>query len=282
MMEIRLNNGITMPQLGFGVYLINDNELCKQSVLTALKNGYRLIDTAAVYRNERGTGQAIKESGIERKEIFLTTKIWVQDYGYEKTRVAIDGALKRLQVDYVDLMLLHQPYSDYLGSWKAMEEAFEAGKLRSIGLSNFKIKKLQQVLDMAKIKPAVNQVECHPYFQQRELKAFQKKYDIALEAWYPIGHGSKDLLNEKTFTQLAEKYSKSPVQVILRWHVQVGNIAIPKSTNPKHIISNIDIFDFELSNDEMEAIRGLDRNKGYFTIPEFLMSFFTKLIKIKY
>lgn len=268
MTKINLNNGTSIPPLGFGVYMVPDHNECKHAVLNALKEGYRLIDTAAVYQNERAVGETMKESGIPRGEIYLTTKIWIQDYGYEKTAAAIDGALERLQVDYIDLMLLHQPFADYLGSWKALEEAVDAGKLGSIGLSNFKTQKLQQVLDMARVRPVVNQVECHPYFQQKELKKLLKANQIELQAWYPIGHGSPELLGEKVLADLAKKHGKDTVQIILRWHLQEGNIALPKSTNPAHIRSNFDVFDFALSQEDMDAIRAMDRDASFFDMPE--------------
>lgn len=271
-----------MPRVGFGVFMIKDANQCEQSVSAALAAGYRSIDTAAVYFNETGVGNAIKSSNVNRSEIFLTTKIWVSDYGYERTKMAIDSALKKLQVDYIDLMLLHRPYSDYLGSWKALEDAVNSGKLRAIGVSNFAIPELQEILDIATIKPVVNQIECHPYFQQSEIRSFLQKHEIALTAWYPLAHGSKDLLNEKIFTDLASIYNKSVVQIILRWHVQMNNIAIPKSTNPSHIKSNINIFDFELTEAQMQSISQLDRNKGFDNMPDFLAKIMARLTKIKH
>lgn len=265
---VTLNNRLTMPNLGFGVYLVPDFEECKKSVLEALKVGYRLIDTAAVYMNERAVGAAISESDVARKDIFLTTKLWPQDYPYEKAKAAIDKALEKLNVEYIDLLLLHQPFGDILGAWKAMEEAVEEGKLKAIGLSNFGIEKAQLIINHAKIIPAVNQVECHPYYQETELKEYLDQYGIKLEAWYPIGHGSKELLNETVFSELSDKYRKSNVQIILRWHLQDGNIAIPKSTNPNHIKSNFDIFDFILTEEEMVAIRAVDKMERFFNMPE--------------
>lgn len=263
-----LNNGSIIPPLGFGVYLVPNHAECKTAVSLALKEGYRLIDTAAVYQNERAVGEAMKESGVARESIFLTTKIWVQDYGYEQTAAAIDGALERLQTGYCDLMLLHQPFADYLGSWKALEEAVDKGKLKAIGLSNFKTEKLQNVLDMARIKPAVNQVECHPYYQQKGLKKLLEAHQIKLMAWYPIGHGASELLGERVLKDIAQKHGKDTVQIILRWHLQEGNIAIPKSTNPQHIHSNFDIFGFSLDDGDMNMIRGMDKNTGFFNMPE--------------
>jgi diketogulonate reductase-like aldo/keto reductase len=280
MNTMKLNNGMEIPLIGFGVYLIHNKAVCKQSVLIALKNGCRLIDTAAMYGNEDSVGQAMRESGIDRKEIFLTTKIWVSDFGYEKTKMAVDGCLKRLGVESIDLLLLHQAFDDYLGSWKALEEAVAEGKVRSIGISNFGIPEIENLMKVAKIKPVLNQVQCYPYLQQRELKQFMNELDIALEAWYPIGHGDKKLLTEEVFTRLAGKYHKSNVQIILRWHIQEGNIAIPKSTNPQHIQSNLDIFDFALAEEEMNEIRLLDKNEGSFKMLP-IMKFFMRLMKIK-
>lgn len=276
---LKLNNGYAIPQLGSGVFMIADHEECKASVKAALDNGYRLIDTAQFYKNEKAVGEAIKESGIPREEIFLTTKIWPTNYGYEKAKRAIQASLDTLGVDYIDLMLLHQQLEDYIGAWKALEEAVGEGKIRSIGVSNFKIGTMQKLLAVAKIKPVVDQVECHPYFQQKELREFLKKNGILLEAWYPIGHGDKKMLGEPVLGEIAAAHSKSIVQAILRWHMQVGNIAIPKSTNPAHIKSNLDIFDFELSPEEMKKISALDKNRGYYNLPDWVQRILFKFIK---
>lgn len=263
----RMNNGMFIPMLGFGVYMMTPEE-CESSVLEAMHRGYRLIDTANAYMNERAVGRAMKGSGVPREDIFLTTKLWPSDYGHEKAARAIDATLARLGTGYVDLLLLHQQYGDYLGAWKAMEEAVDKGKVKSIGLSNFNLNRLKDVIDHARILPALTQVECHPYYQQRELKAFLKPYGTLVESWYPLGHGDKALLNEPFFTELAARYSKTNVQIILRWHVQDGNVVIPKSTNPAHIRANMDLFDFALTADEMSAVRKLDQNKRYFTTSE--------------
>ncbi len=276
---LKLNNGYAIPQLGSGVFMIADHEECKTSVKTALDNGYRLIDTAQFYKNEKAVGEAIKESGIPREEIFLTTKIWPNNYGYEKAKRAIQASLDTLGVDYIDLMLLHQQLEDYIGAWKALEEAVGEGKIRSIGVSNFKISTMQKLLAVAKIKPVVDQVECHPYFQQKELREFLKENSILLEAWYPIGHGDKKMLGEPVLREIAAAHGKSIVQAILRWHIQVGNIAIPKSTNPAHIKSNLDIFDFTLSPEEMEKISALDKNRGYYNLPDWVQRILFKFIK---
>lgn len=265
--NFKLNNGMDIPKVGFGVYMMTPEE-CETSVGIALNNGYRLIDTANAYMNEKAVGRAIKKSGVNRKEIFLTTKLWPSDYGYEKAKKAINATLKRLDEEYIDLLLLHQQYGDYMGAWKAMEEDVTEGKLRSIGLSNFNMTRLQEVIDKAKILPSTIQVECHPYYQQNNLKDFLDKYGIKLESWYPIGHGDPNLLNEPLFTELGAKYNKSNVQIILRWQIQDGNIVIPKSINPEHIKANFDIFDFKLTYEEMKKIKAMDKNKRYFTMSE--------------
>jgi len=263
---ISLNNGTKIPQFGLGVYMIQGDDATKQACLDALKLGYRHIDTAHAYQNERGVGAAVKESGIPRKEIWITSKLWPSEYGEGKTMTGIDRMLSRLGTDYIDLLLLHQQFGDYLGAWRDMEKAVAQGKVRSIGLSNFESERLEEVLTEAKIKPAVLQVECHPYYQQTTLKKRIAPYGTAVECWYPIGHGDKDLIGDPVFTELGRKYGKNNVQVILRWHIQEGNIIFPKSTNPGHIRSNFDIFDFELTEEEMDRIRGLDKGIRYFNM----------------
>lgn len=276
MSTLKMNNGYEIPQMGFGVYLIWDYEECKRAVLAALADGCRHIDTAQLYKNERAVGDAIRESGIPREEIFLTTKIWCTNFGYEKAKAAIDKSLKRLKVNYIDLMLLHQQFEDYLGAWKALEEAVDAGKIHSIGISNFNLKRTREILDNARIKPVVNQVECHPYYQRNDMREFLKKQDILMEVWYPLGHGDKKLLSEPVFTEIGTAHNKSVAQVILRWHLQKGNIVFPKSTNPQHIKENMNIYDFELSEDEMQKIDSIDKNKSYFNWPEWLERFMYK------
>ena len=263
---ITLNNQQQIPQVGLGVYQIRGDLPTKEACLQALKLGYRHIDTAHAYQNERGVGQAIKESGIDRKEIWITSKLWPSEYGEGKTMKAIDLMLKRLQTDYIDLLLLHQQFGDYLGAWKDMEKAVAMGKVKSIGLSNFESERLEEVLEFSHIKPAVLQVECHPYYQQEQLKERIKKYGTKLECWYPIGHGDSHLINEPIFTKLAAKYHKSNVQIILRWHIQKGHIIFPKTTNVNHMKDNFDIFDFELTIDEMNQIKSLDKNQRFFTM----------------
>ena len=263
---VTLNDGNKIPQFGLGVYMIPGDAKTKETCLEALKLGYRHIDTAHAYQNERGVGSAIKESGISREEIWITTKLWPSEYGEGKTAKAIDKMLDRLDTDYIDLLLLHQQFGDYLGAWKDMEKAVKAGKVRSIGISNFESERLEEICEAATIKPAVHQVECHPYYQQNALKERIEKYGTVIESWYPIGHGDKKLLNESVFTELAEKYGKNNVQIILRWQIQEGNIVFPKSTNIAHLRDNIDIFDFELTEDEMNKIRALDKGERFFNM----------------
>lgn len=264
---VTLNNGAKIPQFGLGVYQVPEGEVTKRACLTAFGLGYRHIDTAHAYRNERSVGAAVRESGIPREEIWITSKLWPSEYGEGKTAAGIDKMLGRLGTDYIDLLLLHQQFGDYIGAWKDMEKAVRAGKVRCIGLSNFESERLEEVLAAAEIKPAVLQVECHPYYQQAALKERVAPYGTALESWYPIGHGDKGLINEPLFARLAAKYGKSNVQIILRWHIQEGNIVFPRSTNPQHIKDNIDVFDFELTSDEMAAVRALDKGKRFFDMP---------------
>ena len=262
---ITLNDGNKIPQFGLGVFQIPGDEKTKEACLEAFKLGYRHIDTAHAYQNERGVGQAVKESGIPREEIWITTKLWPSEYGEGKTAKAIDKMLERLQTEYIDLLLLHQQFGDYLGAWKDMEKAVAEGKVKSIGLSNFESERLEEVLAAATINPSVLQVECHPYYQQNDLKKRIAPYHTVIESWYPLGHGDAALIEEPVFTKLAEKYGKTNAQVILRWHIQEGIIVFPKSTNPVHIKENIDIFDFELTEEEMNEIRQLDKGFRYYT-----------------
>lgn len=264
---VGLNSGYDMPQMGLGVFMIPEGKETVEAVRTALELGYRQIDTAHAYQNERSVGQAVKESGIPREDIFITTKLWVSDYGYEKSLAQIDKMLERLDTDYIDLLLLHQPVGDYLGAYHAMEEAVKQGKVRSIGLSNFEGQALDEVLEVANIKPAALQVELHPYATRSELREQLKPYSTRIESWYPLGHGDTNLLNEAIFLDLAQKYGKSPAQIILRWHIQMGNLVFPKSTSRDHLQENIDIFDFELSNQEMAEIATLDKDKRYYDTP---------------
>ena len=262
---ITLNDGNKIPQFGLGVFQISGDEKTKEACLEAFKLGYRHVDTAHAYQNERGVGQAVKESGIPREEIWITSKLWPSEYGEGKTAKAIDKMLERLQTDYIDLLLLHQQFGDYLGAWKDMEKAVAESKVKSIGLSNFESERLEEVLAAATINPSVLQVECHPYYQQNDLKKRIAPYNTVIESWYPLGHGDAALIEEPVFTKLAEKYGKTNAQIILRWHIQEGIIVFPKSSNPVHIKENIDIFDFELTEEEMNEIRQLDKGFRYYT-----------------
>jgi diketogulonate reductase-like aldo/keto reductase len=263
---LELNSKYKIPQYGFGVYEIKGDEATEKACLSAFEIGIRHIDTAHAYENERGVGSAIKKSGIPRSELFITSKLWVSDYGEGVTLKAIDKMLERLGLEYLDLLLLHQQVGDYVAAYKEMEIAVEQGKVRSIGLSNFD-EKLDEILNICKIKPAVLQVECHPYWDQEALKKRIEKYGTLIESWYPIGHGDKSLIENEVFTKLGQKYKKTNVQVILRWHIQRGNIVFPKSSNPVHIKENSEIFDFELTEEEMNEINKMGKTKRFFTMP---------------
>ena len=262
MRTFKLNDGNEIPSVGFGVFMVEPNGPTEEAVSKALKAGYRLIDTAAAYFNEEDVGRAIRKSGVPREEIYVTSKLWMQDYGYEAAKAGIDASLKKLGTDYMDLYLLHQPYKDTAGAWKAMEEAVRAGKIRSVGVSNHTVKFLEKLIPQMEIKPAVNQMECNPFFQQKELRRYMEPYGIRLEAWYPLGHGNKALFENPVLTKLAEKYGKNAGQVILRWHLQEGIVALPKATGKAHLEGNLDIFDFSLTDAEMDEIRALDTGKG--------------------
>lgn len=263
MTSITLNDGNKIPAVGFGVFLIPADGPTYEAVRTALDAGYRHIDTAAAYFNEADVGRAVKDSGILRKEIFITSKLWLQDYGYEAAKKGLDTSLEKLGMDYVDLYLLHQPYGDVAGAWKALEEAKAAGKIRSIGVSNMTPKIWNEFVPQFETLPAVNQVECHPFFQQRELRALLAGDDVKVEAYQPLGHGDASLLSHPAITALAEKYGKNAGQVILRFEVQDGLIVLPKSTNPARIAGNLDLFDFTLTEDDMDTLRALDTGKGH-------------------
>lgn len=263
MTGITLNDGNKIPAVGFGVFLIPADGPTYDAVLTALKAGYRHIDTAAAYFNEADVGRAVRDSGIPREEIFITSKLWLQDYGYKAAKKGLETSLEKLGMDYVDLYLLHQPYGDVAGAWKALEEARAAGKIRSIGVSNMTPRIWKEFVPQFETVPAVNQVECHPFFQQRELRELLAGDDIKIEAYQPLGHGDASLLAHPAITRLAEKYGKNAGQVILRFEVQDGLIVLPKSTSPERIAGNLDIFDFALTEDEMDALRALDTGKGH-------------------
>lgn len=268
--NIKLNDGNSIPEIGFGVYMIYDRDKCKEIVQEAIKLGYRHFDTAQYYKNERAVGDAIRESGIPREEFFVTTKIWISDYGYDKCKKALEDSLKRLNLGYIDLVLLHQRYRDYIGAWKALEDYKKDGKIKSIGVSNFRIEELTNLLNNTDTIPVVNQIECHPYYQRKELKEYMNKYDIKTQAWFPLGHGDKKLLNEKIFIELGNKYNKTPAQIILRWHIQCNHIVFPKSLNVDHIKENKEIYDFELTKEDMEEIDKLNIERSYLPLPEFV------------
>lgn len=263
---ITLNDGTRIPQFGLGVYQVPEGEATFGAVRDALALGVRHIDTAHAYQNERSVGRAVKASGIPREEIWITSKLWPHEYGEGKTAAAIDKMLARLDTGYIDLLLLHQQFGDYLGAWRDMEKAVAAGKVRSIGISNFESERLEELCEAATIKPSVLQVECHPYYQQNALKQRIAQYGTVIESWYPIGHGDKGLIGEPAFTRLAAKYGKTNVQIILRWHIQAGHIVFPKTTDPQHMRDNFDIFDFALTDAEMAEIAALDSGKRFFNM----------------
>ena len=265
-----LNNGIKMPMAGIGTFLLTPDQ-AESAVLEALKDGYRLIDTANAYVNEKAVGRAMKKSGLTREDIFLETKIWPSFYMQED---AVEKTLERLDTDYIDLLLIHQPSGNYVAGYRLMEKAYKEGKVKAIGLSNFTKEQIQEILDICEVKPAVLQTEVHPYFQEQELKEFLAKEDIKIQAWYPLGHGDTALLNDETIVEFGEKHQKSTAQIILRWHIQAGNIVIPGSKNPEHIKANFDLFDFALTEDEMKKISELDKNVRYYTsTPELLKKY---------
>ena len=262
-----LNNGVQMPMAGIGTFLLTPDE-AEASVFHALGCGYRLIDTANAYVNEKAVGRAMKRSGLTREEIFLETKLWPSFYGQAD---AVDKTLARLYTAYIDLLLLHQPAGDYLAGYRLMEEAYKAGKVRAIGLSNFNQAQIQEILDVCQVKPAVLQTEVHPYGQEKALKQFLAGEGMVIQAWYPLGHGDKALLQEPLFAGLGKKYGKSSAQIILRWHIQAGNIVIPGSKNPAHIRDNFALFDFSLTDEEMAKIGAMDQQKRYYiSTPELL------------
>ena len=257
---LTLNNGNKMPMAGIGVFLLKPEET-ELSVLSALADGIRLIDTANAYRNEKAVGRAMKKSGVAREDIFLVTKLWPTVYTNEN---AVDETLARLGTDYVDLLFLHQPAGDWRTGYKMMEKAYKEGKAKALGVSNCPIEWLKEIIETAEIKPQMVQVEAHPYFPQTELKKVLAETGMGLMAWYPLGHGDKNLINEPVFTKLAEKYGKSNAQIILRWHVQSGNVVFPGSRNPAHIRDNFNIFDFTLTDGEMTEIAAVDKNVRYY------------------
>ena len=260
---IELRNGVKMPQLGYGVYQVTKQE-CERCVLDALHAGYRLIDAAQSYFNEEEVGSAIKKSGVPREEIFLTTKVWVEHYGYEQCKASIEESMRKLQVDYLDLLLLHQPFSDTYGAWRALEEYYEAGKIRAIGISNFYPDRMIDMTLFNRIQPMINQIEIHPHHQQHESKTWHDKYGVQIEAWAPFGEGRGGMFEETVLKEIGLKYGKTPAQVILRWHLQRGIIVIPKSTHRERMEENINVFDFELSQEDMDKIAVLDKKQSSF------------------
>jgi len=264
MEKVKLNNGVEMPLLGFGVFQVSDLQECKESVLTALETGYRLLDTAAVYENETAVGEAVKESGIPRNEIFITTKVWVQNTGYEKTKESFARSLRKLGTDYIDLFLIHMPYGDVYGSWRAMEELYKEGKIRGIGVSNFYNDRIMDFILHNEIIPAVNQIETHPFLQNEETQKFLERNGIQIQSWGPFAEGKNDIFRNKVLQSIGDKYGKSIAQVILRWLTQRGVVAIPKSVRKERIVENFNIFDFHLTNEDMQAIRSIDMNRTFF------------------
>ncbi|MEH6682631.1 MAG: aldo/keto reductase [Sediminicola sp.] len=264
MQKIRLNNGVEMPLLGLGVYQIADLEECERTVLTAIKSGYRLIDTASFYQNESAVGNAIKKSGVPREELFITTKLWVQDTGYEKTKMAFERSLKELQLEYLDLYLIHQAMGDYYGSWRAMEDLYKEGKIRAIGISNFFPDRVVDLIAHNQILPSVNQIEINPFYQRKEEHELLKKNNILTQSWASFAEGKNDFFNNETISSIARKYHKSVAQVTLRWLVQQGIAVIPKSVREQRMVENAQVWDFELDGEDMEAMATLDTGKSAF------------------
>ena len=260
---ITLNNGVKMPQLGYGVYQVSQEE-CERCVLDALQVGYRSIDTAQSYFNEEQVGTAIEKSRVDRKDIFLTTKVWVEHYGYKEAKASVLESLRKLRTDYLDLCLLHQPFADYYGAWHALEELYEAGKIRTIGVSNFYPDRLVDLCSFARIKPMVNQVEVHPLHQQGKAKKWMEKYGVQMEAWAPFGEGRSQMFTNPVLAEIGAKYGKTVAQVILRWHLQRGVVVIPKSTHRERMQENLEVFDFTLSSEDMERIAALDTKTSAF------------------
>src|SRR6185436_10136889 len=264
MQSVRLNNGVEMPILGFGVFQVKDLQECERSVLDAIATGYRLIDTAASYENEEAVGKAIKGSGVKRDELFITTKLWIQSNGYDGTKKAFDNSLKRLQLDYLDLYLMHQPYGDVYGEWRAMQDLYKGGKVRAIGVSNFHPDRLIDLIIHNEIVPAVNQIETHPFHQQIETQKFLEENNVQIESWGPFAEGKNNIFHNELLASIGKKYSKTIAQVILRWLTQRGVVAIPKSVRKERMEENFNSLDFELSAEDMEAIRALDTKTSSF------------------
>ena len=264
MQKLKLNNGIEMPILGFGVFQIPDPIECERCVINAINIGYRLIDTAVSYMNEWAVGNAIRNSGIERNEVFITTKLWVQDHGYENTKKSFQQSLDRLLLDYLDLYLIHQPYGDIHGSWRAMEELYLAGKIKAIGVANFQTDRLMDLIAFNKIPPAVNQIETHPFHQQTEAHAFLNENNVQIESWGPFAEGKNNIFQNEILLEIANKHNKSVAQIILRWLTQRGIVVIPKSVNKERMEENFKVFDFELTEEDIEIIKTLDTKTSLF------------------
>ncbi|MBT2649845.1 aldo/keto reductase [Bacillus sp. ISL-34] len=262
MQKVILNNGVEMPKIGFGVFQIEDAQICEQAVCDAIDAGYRLIDTASAYLNEEAVGRAIKRSGVPREELFITTKLIIQEQGYKEAKEAFEKSLKKLQLDYLDLYLVHQPLGDYYGSWRALEELYKEGKIRAIGVSNFYPDRLIDLIQHNEIVPAVNQVETHPFTQQIESQKIMKEFNVQIESWAPLAEGKNNIFENEKLLQLANKYGKSVAQIILRWLVQRDIVVIPKSIHKERIIENINIFDFELDKSDMNHISTLDTGEN--------------------
>ncbi|MCX3266326.1 aldo/keto reductase [Pedobacter agri] len=264
MKNITLNNGIEMPVLGFGVYQINDAAACEKAVVDAIEAGYRLIDTASAYGNEEAVGNAIKKSGVAREELFITTKLWISGAGYDRAKKAFKVSLNKLQLDYLDLYLIHQPYGDVYGSWRAMEELYKDGRIKAIGVSNFHPDRIMDLIVHNEIIPAINQIETHPFNQQTETQKFLKENNVQIESWGPFAEGKNNMFSNELLTSIGAKYNKSVAQIILRWLVQRGVVVIPKSVKKERIVENIDVFDFELATEDMDAIIALDTKESVF------------------
>ncbi len=280
MQYVTLSGNIQMPMLGYGVYQVSKDE-CERCVLDALNVGYRLIDTAQSYFNEEEVGNAILKSSIPRNEIFLTTKVWIEHYGYEECRRSVLDSLRKLKTDYIDLCLLHQPFSDVYGAYRALEDLMAEGKIRAIGISNFNVDRMVDIANFARVKPAVNQIEIHPHHQQNTALEWHKKYGVQLEAWAPFGEGRGDMFELPELKMIGEKYGKTPAQVILRWHIQRGIVVIPKSTHIERMAENFDIFDFELTDDDMSVISSIDKGRSSFfshTDPS-MVEWFCKMVE---
>ncbi|AYB35820.1 aldo/keto reductase [Chryseolinea soli] len=264
MQTVKLNNGVEMPLLGFGVFQVTDLNECERGVYDAIQTGYRLIDTAASYQNEEAVGRAIKKSGVPRDQLFITTKLWVQDAGYEGTKRAFEKSLRKLQMDYLDLYLIHQPYGDVHGSWRAMEELYQEGRIRAIGVSNFQPDRVMDIICFNDVVPAINQIETHPFHQQIEVQKFLQENGVQHESWGPFAEGKNDLFKNELLASVGKKYSKSIAQIVLRWLTQRGIVAIPKSVRKERIEENFNIFDFRLSDEDMRSIQTLDQKESAF------------------